>query len=393
MVRLWYNRVMKSNHRPEFINRRDFLRLGLTLGGLAAFSPLLEACARIEPTLSAPETIPDAVPPPAPTAGPTATAANEPEPTETVELAPSDTPAIDQNAARVALVKTNNRAEGVDRAIELLGISPVSGKRVFLKPNFNSADPTPGSTHPEVLRALVRRLQKMGATAITVGDRSGMGDTRSVMNQLGVFDMAKALGFEALVLNELPLEQWVEFQPPGSHWQQGFLVARPTLDAEAVVQTCCLKTHGYGGIFTMSLKNSVGLVASRHPATGYAYMQELHSSPYQTAMIAEINTAYTPALIVMDGVEAFVTGGPAQGKKVSPGVMMAATDRVAIDAVGVAILKMFGASLPEPVFSQKQIARAVELGLGVNGPEKIEFVTGDKESADFAGQIKSFIQT
>jgi len=91
---------------------------------------------------------------------------------------------------------------------------------------------------------------------------------------------------------------------------------------------------------------------------------------------------------VMDGVEAFVTGGPAQGNKVAPGVMLASTDRVAIDAAGVAILKMFGASLPDPVFAQKQIARAVELGLGAEGPEKIEFLTGDGESAAFASQLR-----
>jgi uncharacterized protein (DUF362 family) len=154
-----------------------------------------------------------------------------------------------------------------------------------------------------------------------------------------------------------------------------------------------LKTHSYGGVFTMSLKNSVGMVAKRHPTTGYEYMTELHGSPFQTAMIAEINVAYTPALILMDGVEAFITGGPAQGQKVAPGAMLAATDQVALDTVGVAILKMFGASLPGPVFAQKQIARAVELGLGVDSPEKIELLTGDAESANFAEQIRQVIST
>jgi len=35
------------------------------------------------------------------------------------------------------------------------------------------------------------------------------------------------------------------------------------LEAEKVVQTCCLKTHRFGGHFTLSLKNSVGLVAKK----------------------------------------------------------------------------------------------------------------------------------
>jgi uncharacterized protein (DUF362 family) len=389
---------MKSSTPSIRFTRRDFLRLGLTVGGLAALSPLLEACSLVGPDSSTPLVSPDTEAPATTAASSEPTATLPPEPTGAasvttvaVEASPTVTSAVDQTFSQVALVKTSNRSEGTLRAIELLGVNPVSGKQVFLKPNFNSADPAPGSTHPEVLRALVRQLQQMGAAAITVGDRSGMGDTHAVMKHIGVFKLAKELGFDTVVFDELSLKDWVEFQPPGSHWRQGFLVARPCLVAEALVQTCCLKTHGYGGVFTMSLKNSVGMAAKRHPTNGYEYMSELHSSSYQTSMIAEINAAYTPALILMDSVEAFVTGGPAQGKKVTPGVMLAATDRVAIDSVGVAILKMFGASLPGPAFSQKQIARAVELGLGVDSPEKIEFLTGDAESAAFAEQMRQVL--
>ena len=45
----------------------------------------------------------------------------------------------------------------------------------------------------------------------------------------------------------------------------------------------------------------------------------------------------------MDGIKAFVTGGPEKGKEVEPDLLLASKDRVAIDAVGVAILKMYGA--------------------------------------------------
>ena len=85
-------------------------------------------------------------------------------------------------------------------------------------------------------------------------------------------------------------------------------------------------------------------------------------------MIAEVNAAYRPELIVLDGVEAFVTGGPDRGKLVDAGVVLAGTDRVAVDAVGVALLRHFGTT-PEvsrgTIFQQEQIARAVQLGLGV----------------------------
>jgi len=295
---------------------------------------------------------------------------------------------------RVAFVKTQDRVAGVNKALDLLEIHSMEGKDLFLKPNFNSADVTPGSTHDDVLSTLVRRLQAMGASRITVGDRSGMGDTRTVMKQKDVFRMADELGFETVVFDELDASGWEMMQVPGSHWRKGFAVARPVLEADGVVQTCCLKTHRYGGHFTMSLKNSVGLVAKWVPGDSYNYMSELHGSPHQRRMIAEVNTAYQPDLIVLDGVEAFVDGGPARGKQVDAQVVLAGTDRVAIDAVGVAILRHFGttpAVSRGTIFQQEQIARAVELGLGVEGPEKVELITDDPDSEAYAAQIREIL--
>jgi uncharacterized protein (DUF362 family) len=372
------------------MNRREFCRKLAAASGAALLAPLLEACgAPSEVGMPAPAPTQGSAAPPAstsapePTARPTGTEAPSPTPQPT----PSSTEVSDR--ARIALVKTTDRADGVRRALDLLGENPVRGVGVLLKPNFNSADAAPGSTHPDVLRALVVALADYGAAGITVGDRSGMGNTRAVMSQKGVFALAEELGFDTLVFDELAAGDWVTQESPDFHWARGFAVPRPLLDAGAVVQTCNLKTHRYGGHFTLSLKNSVGL-AAKYVDGGYNYMTELHNSAYQRDMIAEINTAYEPALIVMDGVEAFVDGGPAVGTKVAPGVVLAGTDRVALDAVGVAILRMFGTT-PEvsagPVFEQAQLRRAVELGLGVDGPEKIDLVTGDDASAAYAADV------
>ncbi len=296
--------------------------------------------------------------------------------------------------AQVALVRTTDRAEGTRRALSLLGIQPPSGVPTLLKPNFNSADPTPGSTHLDVLRALVEWLRDGGVESITVADRSGMGDTRRVMEQKGIFALEQELGFKVQVLDELPAEGWELIQLPDGHWRHGFPIARLARETPYIVQTCCLKTHRYGGHFTLSLKNSVGLVAKFIPGQSYNYMNELHSSPYQRLMIAEINAAYAPHVIVLDGVEAFVRGGPDRGELAHPGVILAGTDRVAVDAVGVAILRHFGTT-PEvsrgPVFQQEQIARAVALGLGVAGPEQIEIASDDAEGRAFAARIRELL--
>jgi len=297
----------------------------------------------------------------------------------------------------ISLVKTSDRAAGTRQAIDLLRLNPVSGKKVVLKPNFNTADPAPGSTDIVTLRALIIKLKEMGAASITLAERSGPGPTtRENMEKIGVFNLQKELGFDIIDLQTMDRHGWQPVRPPDSHWKDGFLFPKVYLEAEAIVSTCCLKTHQFGGHFTLSLKNSVGMLPPGlgSGADNYPYMNELHSSPHQRKMIAEINTAYKPDLIVMDGVEVFVDGGPHAGTRKPANVMLAGTDRVAIDAAGVAILRLLGTT-PEvsrgKIFEQEQIARAVELGLGVASPDQIEIVTGDAISAAFARQVKAML--
>ena len=143
----------------------------------------------------------------------------------------------------------------------------------------------------------------------------------------------------------------------------------------------------------MSLKLHVGVVpTSRH---GYDYMGQLHGSPHQRKMIAEINEPFKPALVILDGIDAFVDGGPATGKRAKGNVFLASTDRVTIDAVGVAILKILGSNdriMKTKVFKQEQIARAVELGLGASSPADIEVIPSDDDSKPYGDQVAGVLR-
>jgi uncharacterized protein (DUF362 family) len=297
----------------------------------------------------------------------------------------------------VSLVKAQGRKIGVHTAVELLGLpeDAFAGQTVVVKPNFNSAHPFPASTHIDTLAALIELIQERGAQRVIVAERSGMGVARLVMRAKGIYELAEELGFEAIDIEDLPVEEWVHLPLEGSHWRRGVEVPKLFLEADSIVQTCCLKTHRFGGHFTMSLKNTVGMVARFSPKDGYDYMGELHGSPHQRAMIAELNTFYEPELIVLDALKAFITGGPEMGEEVSPGVILAARDRVALDAVGVAILRLHGARgmvAEGKIFEEDQIKRAVELGLGVSSPEQIELVPAeDVESRAYAREVREIL--
>lgn len=286
--------------------------------------------------------------------------------------------------AEVYVIKTEDRGKGVK---ELVSYFDQPSGRVAIKANYNSADPFPAATDISTLSAIVDNL-KESTKDIVLAERSGMGNTASVLEEMGVMKLSHDKGIELIVLDDLKSEDWVQKDSLGSHWENGFLFPKVFQEADSIIQTCCLKTHRFGGHFTMSLKNSVGMVAE---SNGHNYMSELHRSPHQRKMIAEINTAYEPDLVIMDGIKGFSKGGPASGTLIEPGVMLASNDRIALDAVGVAILRTYGTT-PEvsrgKVLQQDQIARAVELDLGVSSPEGIDLVPVNEEADSFCQQTE-----
>jgi|SRR5680860_393936 len=292
--------------------------------------------------------------------------------------------------SKVYLVATDSRKEGVKRCLALFGPLSYAGKKVLLKPNFNTSDPAPGSTHNDTLEQLLIELKTTTPATLTVGERSGPPLTEDVLKEKGVIDLCKNLGVSVINYGQLLPEEFVQFKREDLHWKEGFLVPKPVIDADVNVATCTLKTHSRGGIFSLSLKLAVGLV----PRRDYTYMKELHSSPEMGKMIAEINLAYKPDFVLMDGVDVFVDGGPDKGVRNKANVMLISRDRVALDAVGLAVLKDLGSSkdiMGTKIFQQKQISRAVELGLGVSDPGDIEIVSDDAAGEQYACRLREIL--
>src|SRR5512138_3149697 len=95
------------------------------------------------------------------------------------------------SSAEVFLIKTADRKEGIRALTSRLDLTDFAGKQVALKANYNSSDPFPASTHIDTLEGIVNALKQVGAGKVTLGERSGMGNTRRVLEHTGVFDLAK----------------------------------------------------------------------------------------------------------------------------------------------------------------------------------------------------------
>lgn len=67
---------------------------------------------------------------------------------------------------------------------------------------------------------------------------------------------------------------------------------------------------------------------------------------------------------------------------------MASTDRVAVDAVDEAAMKLLGADLGKKIFDLEPIAWVLILRVGMNRPSQIRLVAaGDPDSRRFADQL------
>jgi uncharacterized protein (DUF362 family) len=100
-----------------------------------------------------------------------------------------------------------------------------------------------------------------------------------------------------------------------------------------------------------------------------------------------LNQGYHPSLIVVDGIEAVVDPTLPRIDR-SARLILAGTDRVAIDAVGAAALKLLGVRFNKKIFELEQIAWALILRVGINRPSQIKLVAAaDSDSRRFADQL------
>jgi uncharacterized protein (DUF362 family) len=306
--------------------------------------------------------------------------------------------AQNESPSSLALARNSDRRSALREAVGLLGNINFGGKDLYLKANFTSADPFPATTHPDTLREVVGLLRERNCGKLVLVERSSMGSTRHVWEMLEIPALARELDIQLLALDDLAADQWRKELLPESNWKAGVEVPK-FLDRECcLIQICNLKTHRFGAMFSASLKNSVGLVAKYGLLNaGYNYMKELHDSPHQSAMIADLNLVYEPKLILMDATKVFINGGPEAGELAAPEVVLASADRAAIDAIGVALLRLHGTGPEQPlawrtVYEQEQLKRAVELKLGAASSREIRFLTTNIHSQRLTSQIEAILQ-
>jgi uncharacterized protein (DUF362 family)/Pyruvate/2-oxoacid:ferredoxin oxidoreductase delta subunit len=246
----------------------------------------------------------------------------------------------------------------VAEATELAGLPEVRGKSILLKPNILMASlPEKAiSTRGEVLAAFARLLRSRGAARIMAGESPGIHSSASAAQKSGIAAACEASGVEWIDFADSE-----EFDCPRGKRVKRFSLASALKEADILVSLPKLKTHRLMH-YTGAIKNLFGLVPGLSKS---AFHLRFPASDDFGSMLVDLALVARPAFCLMDAVVAMEGEGPANGRPVSTGLLLASRDPLALDWIAATLIGYDPFELP-------YLADAASRGEWISGPGDIE---------------------
>jgi uncharacterized protein (DUF362 family)/ferredoxin len=201
------------------------------------------------------------------------------------------------------------------------------GMNVFLKPNLlSSRDPRECvTTHPALVEAVAEACRALGARVL-IGDSPpiSFGKLESYWKTTGMRTAADRTGAELISLEKEPRREVTVAGPAGP---VRIHVTEWYFKADCIINLPKLKTHNLT-VITGAVKNHYGLLPGAQKAQFHLRIPQPHLF---SAFFAEIYRTLPTHLSIMDGVEGMDETGPAGGRIIKPGVLLASPSAVAVD--------------------------------------------------------------
>jgi uncharacterized protein (DUF362 family)/Pyruvate/2-oxoacid:ferredoxin oxidoreductase delta subunit len=262
----------------------------------------------------------------------------------------------------------DNVRQAVDRAFELFPLD-LRGKKVLIKPNVLRASGAEENivTHPNVLRAVLNKVEAMKPAAIVIGDNPGLFNYGSNEEAFGKTGLREAAG--VYYRNIGTDSKKIPFNPD---YIPEISISRAVLESDIIISLPKFKTHGLT-VMTGAIKNSYGFL----PGAQKAKLHRLAGGPDRFhEVIVDVFKLRVPDLFIVDAVVGMEGNGPASPEYRDIGLVLASDNAVALDAV---IAVMMGCDPCRLRFLQK----AKEAGLGDYDLNSIEIIGGLKTIPDF----------
>lgn len=251
----------------------------------------------------------------------------------------------------------NYDQQTVDAAVERLfcqlpAAQALAGKRVLLKPNL-LAKHTPEravTTHPAMVRAVIRAVRRRGAASITVADSPGgvynPGILRSIYKVSGLTDVCREEGaalYTDCKSREVPAKGQVVKQ---------FTLLEPVLDCDVIINLPKLKTHMMTGL-SAATKNLFGCIPGLQKAEWHMRFPDKERFG---GMLVDLLCTVKPGFAILDGILAQEGDGPAGGTPRMVGIVAAAEDHLQMD---LALCRMLGIRPKDVPYLNAAISRGL----------------------------------
>ncbi len=261
---------------------------------------------------------------------------------------------------KVSLIKCgsyeiNAVEQALEKSLELIGglesyIRP--GMKVLIKCNLlmKKKPEECTTTHPSVVEALVKRLQKIGAVPIIGDSPGGLFTSRllkGVYSASGMIQVAERTGAQ---LNYNTNSMEVSY--PEGRIIKKLTVIEVLREVDAVISVAKLKTHGMT-LYTGAVKNLFGVVPGMTKAEYHLRMNRIED--FSEALV-DICEYVKPVLSIIDAVMGMEGDGPSAGTPRKIGAILASNSPHALDVVSASLVGIPPERVPT-------IQRAYERGL------------------------------
>ena len=247
-----------------------------------------------------------------------------------------------------------DREHFVNQIFEAFAEPLHKAKKVFVKPNIVSYESYPTTTHPDVLEAILKRLE---GRDVIVGDAPAIDAGRSsrILKKSPLNEVCNRYGVKLLNLYSKKMK--TVRSPRGYKVKVSIL----PIACDFVISLPVLKIHGMVGL-SGALKNQFGYLSKQDRFLMHCKVKSINKG------IAEVNVAVPTNLFIIDAVETMVKAQECRhgGCPAKLNTMIAGTDPVSLDLFGLQLLKKL-----EPKFEHKKnqaskyIDYASDYGLGM----------------------------
>lgn len=280
----------------------------------------------------------------------------------------------------------------VCKAMEALGIAGDMRPdlKVVIKPNLVMAKSPdfPVTTHPLVIKAVVRWLKERGVKNITLAESSG-----GLYNAEYMKNVYHVCGMQQL---EPDLKLNMDFSAQTVNCKKGFAnhsfhIITPIIEADYIINICKLKTHAMTG-YSGGIKNLFGTIPGLEKPQMHYRWPDIHDF---SRMLLELAQTVSPQLTIIDAIDAMEGNGPTGGTSHPLHLLLAARDFYTQDYFAAGLMGL----VPEKI---DMIRQAVEAGLAK--PEELTlagdpipkcltpFQVPDTKKLDFTGALPGFLQ-